>query len=72
MAPDPRCTALRAAKERKGISYTEIAQKMGEPEQRVIDICTGTATATQTEFDKLAEILDVKNAPPHDAAHVTK
>ncbi|KZT25968.1 hypothetical protein NEOLEDRAFT_1133044 [Neolentinus lepideus HHB14362 ss-1] len=71
MAPDPRCTALRAAKDKKGLSYTQIAQEMGEPEQRVIDICTGTSTATEKEFNLLAQILDMKNAP-HDAAHVTQ
>ncbi|TFK50352.1 hypothetical protein OE88DRAFT_1735924 [Heliocybe sulcata] len=71
MAPDPRCTALRAAKDKKGMSYSEIAKQMGESEQRVIDICTGTATATDKEFNQLAEVLDIKN-PPHDAAHVTQ
>jgi hypothetical protein len=55
MAPDPRCTALAAAKDKKGaiymylvghwlsfivdigISYTQIAEKMGTSEQHVID-----------------------------------
>ncbi|EIN05563.1 hypothetical protein PUNSTDRAFT_54936 [Punctularia strigosozonata HHB-11173 SS5] len=72
MAPDPRCTALAAAKDKKGISYTQIAEKMGTSEQHVIDICTGTQKATDAEFSSLAHILDVKSAPPHDSAHVTK
>jgi hypothetical protein len=54
MAPDPRCSALAAAKDKKGplpslsvparrsrahagLSYTQIAEKMGKPEQHVID-----------------------------------
>ena len=37
MAPAPVCTALAAAKERKGLSYSEIASALGRDEQHVID-----------------------------------
>jgi hypothetical protein len=54
MAPDPRCSALAAAKDTKGahrpwalsaalelnihtgLSYTQIAEKMGKPESHVV------------------------------------
>ncbi|KAI0079789.1 hypothetical protein K474DRAFT_1591215 [Panus rudis PR-1116 ss-1] len=72
MAPNPQCAALAAAKEKKGLSYTQIANKIGKPEQRVIDICTGASTPTKDEFDALAAALDITSPPPHDSAHVTK
>ena len=37
MAPNPQCSALAAAKERKGFSYADIATKIGKSEQHVID-----------------------------------
>ena len=37
MAPDPTCSALAAAKERKGWSYAQIASAIGRDEQHVID-----------------------------------
>ncbi|KAI9063661.1 hypothetical protein FKP32DRAFT_1676350 [Trametes sanguinea] len=72
MAPNPQCAALAAAKEKKGMSYAQIAQQIGKPEQHVIDICTGAATPTTDEFNALARVLGITSAPPHDAAHVTK
>ncbi|OCH90203.1 hypothetical protein OBBRIDRAFT_793519 [Obba rivulosa] len=72
MAPNPQCAALAAAKERKGLSYSQIAQQLGSSEQHVIDVCTGKSTPTQAEFDALARVLDIKSAPPHDSAHSTK
>ncbi|KAI0821530.1 hypothetical protein BC629DRAFT_1587781 [Irpex lacteus] len=72
MAPNPQCAALAAAKERKGLSYGDIASKLGKSEQHVIDVCTGAATPTTDEFNALARVLDIKESPPHDAAHVTK
>ncbi|KZT02941.1 uncharacterized protein LAESUDRAFT_660808 [Laetiporus sulphureus 93-53] len=71
MAPNPQCTALAAAKDKKGaFSYSEIASKLYLSEQRIIDICTGAAVPTTGEFDSLAQILDIKSPPPHDSAHV--
>ncbi|KZT08046.1 uncharacterized protein LAESUDRAFT_677285 [Laetiporus sulphureus 93-53] len=70
MAPNPQCTALAAAKDKKGISYSEIASKLHLSEQRIIDICTGAAVPTTGEFDSLAQVLDIKSTPPHDSAHV--
>ncbi|OJT07081.1 hypothetical protein TRAPUB_2113 [Trametes pubescens] len=72
MAPNPQCAALAAAKEKKGLSYAQIAQKIGQPEQHVIDVCTGAATPTTAEFNALASALGITSAPPHDAAHTTK
>ncbi|EIM83730.1 uncharacterized protein STEHIDRAFT_132886 [Stereum hirsutum FP-91666 SS1] len=72
MAPSPQCSALAAAKERKGLSYGQIASQLGTSEQHVVDICTGSKAATSDEFNALAQVLDIKAAPPHDSAHVTK
>ncbi|EMD36454.1 hypothetical protein CERSUDRAFT_51900 [Gelatoporia subvermispora B] len=55
-----------------GLSYSQIAQQVGTSEQHVIDVCTGKTVPTQAEFDALARALDIKSAPPHDAAHATK
>ncbi|KAI0686456.1 hypothetical protein BC835DRAFT_1379589 [Cytidiella melzeri] len=72
MAPNPQCAALAAAKDRKGLSYSQIAEKIGQSEKHVIDICTGVAVPTTAEFDALANALDIKQQPPHDSAHRTK
>lgn len=37
MAPNPTCSALAAAKDKKGLSYGQIAAALGENEQHVID-----------------------------------
>ncbi|EKM53228.1 uncharacterized protein PHACADRAFT_259437 [Phanerochaete carnosa HHB-10118-sp] len=72
MAPNPQCAALAAAKEKQGLSYADIAAKIGKPEQHVIDVCTGKVTPTSEEFNSLATALDIKERPPHDAAHATQ
>ncbi|TBU45437.1 hypothetical protein BD309DRAFT_956168 [Dichomitus squalens] len=72
MAPNPQCAALAAAKERKGLSYAQIAAQIGKSEQHVIDVCTGATQPTQAEFDALARVLGITSAPPHDSAHATK
>ncbi|KZT70637.1 hypothetical protein DAEQUDRAFT_667449 [Daedalea quercina L-15889] len=69
MAPNPQCSALAAAKDKKGLSYSQIAQQIGISEQRVIDICTGAVVPTTGEFNSLASALDIKSAPPSDSAH---
>ncbi|PCH38938.1 hypothetical protein WOLCODRAFT_167714 [Wolfiporia cocos MD-104 SS10] len=69
MAPNPQCSALAAAKDKKGLSYSQIASQIGISEQRVVDICTGAAVATTGEFNSLATVLDIKTPPPHDSAH---
>ncbi|EPT04830.1 hypothetical protein FOMPIDRAFT_1027575 [Fomitopsis schrenkii] len=69
MAPNPQCSALAAAKDKKGLSYTQIAQQIGISEQRVVDICTGAAVPTTGEFNSLASALDIKSPPPADSAH---
>jgi len=72
MAPNPQCVALANAKDKKGLTYAQIAQLVGQSEQHVIDVCTGKVTPTKSEFDALAKALDIKDTPPHDSAHVTK
>ncbi|KAF9269795.1 hypothetical protein L218DRAFT_953420 [Marasmius fiardii PR-910] len=69
MAPHPQCAAVNAAKEKTGLSYAAIAQKIGGTEQRVIDICTGNQKPTQAEFDALARALNITAPLPHDTAH---
>ncbi|KAH9950755.1 hypothetical protein B0H21DRAFT_721511 [Amylocystis lapponica] len=70
MAPSPQCKALAAAKDKKGLSYAAIASQLGSSEQHVIDICTGASTPTTTEFNRLAQVLDITSPPPTDSAHV--
>ncbi|KAJ7118901.1 hypothetical protein C8R44DRAFT_624990 [Mycena epipterygia] len=72
MAPNPQCTALAAAKDRSGLSYGDIAGKIGKTEQHVIDICTGAQKPTTDEFNALARALGIQSAPPADSAHATK
>ncbi|KAK0216872.1 hypothetical protein IW262DRAFT_153328 [Armillaria fumosa] len=72
MAPNPQCAALAAAKEKKGVSYAAIASQIGDSEQRVIDICTGKAKPTSTEFNAIAQVLGISSSSaPHDGAHAT-
>ncbi|KAK1229250.1 hypothetical protein PQX77_006745 [Marasmius sp. AFHP31] len=71
MAPDPQCAALNAAKTKKGLSYAQIAEKIGQTEQHVTDICTGKQKPTQAEFNALATALDITTPAPHDSAHAT-
>ncbi|KAJ7581588.1 hypothetical protein C8J56DRAFT_957781 [Mycena floridula] len=71
MAPDPQCAALAAAKDKKGLSYAQIASQTGETEQKVIDICTGKTTPTKAQFDALAKVLGITSAPPKDSSHAT-
>jgi len=69
---DPICKALAAAKEKKGWDYKTIAEKLGEPEDRVTKVFTGERKATPAEFDAIAKVLDIKpEAAPHDRAHTT-
>ncbi|KAJ3817408.1 hypothetical protein F5880DRAFT_1604459 [Lentinula raphanica] len=56
---------------RTGMSYKQIATKVGKPEQHVIDVCTGTVKPTAAEFNALATVLGITDAPPHDSAHAT-
>ncbi|EAU86618.1 hypothetical protein CC1G_07276 [Coprinopsis cinerea okayama7 len=69
MAPNPQCAALAAAKARTGLSYADIAAKIGSTEQRVTEICTGTTRPSAEEFQKLATALDIKDPIPSDSAH---
>ncbi|TFL03114.1 hypothetical protein BDV98DRAFT_603428 [Pterulicium gracile] len=69
--PAPQCTALAAAKEKKGLSYEEIAAKIGKDKDHVINVCTGKVKPTEDEFNALAVALDVQQVP-HTGAHATK
>ncbi|KAL0958981.1 hypothetical protein HGRIS_014296 [Hohenbuehelia grisea] len=70
MAPNPQCSALAAAKDKKGLSYAQIANKIGQNEQHVIDVCTGKVTPTEAEFNALAQVLGIQNVP-HQGVHQT-
>ncbi|KAF9025230.1 hypothetical protein BDZ89DRAFT_86778 [Hymenopellis radicata] len=86
MAPNPQCAALAAAKDKTGkssraastradslptgLSYAAIAEKIGDSEQRVVEICTGKARPTEAEFNKLAQALGIANVP-HTGVHAT-
>ncbi|KAF8628302.1 hypothetical protein AX17_006005 [Amanita inopinata Kibby_2008] len=69
MAPDPQCAAVAAAKDRSGLSYSQIASKIGSTEQHVIDICTGTQRPSAAEFQALAVALGITTPLPHNSAH---
>ncbi|KIY72286.1 hypothetical protein CYLTODRAFT_55878 [Cylindrobasidium torrendii FP15055 ss-10] len=71
MAPNPQCAALAAAKEKSGLSYAQIATKIGDTEDRVIAICTGSQKPTSSEFNNLAKALGITSEAPHDSAHAT-
>jgi len=72
MPPNPQCTALAAAKTRSGLSYGDIAVKIGSSEQHVIDICTGTQKPTPAEFNALAGALGIQSQVPATSAHTTR
>ncbi|EEB91297.1 hypothetical protein MPER_10368 [Moniliophthora perniciosa FA553] len=62
---------LNAAKTKKGWSYAQIADKIGQSEQHVVDVCTGKSKPTQAEFNALAQALGITDQPPHDSSHAT-
>ncbi|KAF9456310.1 hypothetical protein BDZ94DRAFT_1315270 [Collybia nuda] len=72
MAPqDPLCSAVASAKEKSGLSYAQIAQRIGNSEQHVIDVCTGKTRPTTAEFDALAKALGITSGVPATTAHAT-
>ncbi|TFK18440.1 hypothetical protein FA15DRAFT_760610 [Coprinopsis marcescibilis] len=71
MAPDPQCAALAAAKTRTGLSYADIASKIGSTEARVTELCTGANRPTAAEFAALAKALDITSPPPANSSHAT-
>ncbi|TFK67206.1 hypothetical protein BDN72DRAFT_843377 [Pluteus cervinus] len=64
MAADPQCSAVAAAKARSGLSYAQIAEKVGTTEQHVVDICTGTTKPTAQEYSALAKALNITEELP--------
>ncbi|KAG7095254.1 hypothetical protein E1B28_006027 [Marasmius oreades] len=71
MAPNPQCAALNNAKTKKGLSYAQIAESIGQTEQHVTDVCTGKVKPTQEEFNALAKVLGITDQAPNDSAHKT-
>ncbi|KIM81296.1 hypothetical protein PILCRDRAFT_8958 [Piloderma croceum F 1598] len=69
MAPNPSCSAVASAKEKSGLTYAQIASKIGQPEQHVIDVCTGKATPTASEYKALAGALGMTAQVPNDTTH---
>ncbi|KAI0794989.1 hypothetical protein C8Q75DRAFT_803828 [Abortiporus biennis] len=72
MAPSPQCAALAAAMQKKGYSYSDVAQKLGTSTQHVESICTGASHPSQQEFKALADALGITTPLPHDGAHQAK
>ncbi|KAJ7491122.1 hypothetical protein FB451DRAFT_1389857 [Mycena latifolia] len=72
MAPNPQCSALAAAKNKSGMSYGDIASRIGRSEQEVINICTGAQKPTAAEFNALATALGIQSSAPAISAHATK
>ncbi|KAI0001148.1 hypothetical protein BJV77DRAFT_262584 [Russula vinacea] len=58
---DVQCTALSNAIARQGVSYAQIAMRVGTTEKRIIDIVSGKERPTQQEFNKLATSLGITN-----------
>ncbi|KAI0254529.1 hypothetical protein BJV78DRAFT_923634 [Lactifluus subvellereus] len=65
MASNGQCAGLTNAIRGKGITYAQLAQRIGSTEQRVSDICSGKQSATQKEFNDLAAALGMTNLGPH-------
>ncbi|KIK98621.1 hypothetical protein PAXRUDRAFT_823664 [Paxillus rubicundulus Ve08.2h10] len=68
MAQSHQCAAVAGAMQRKGLSYAQIATQIGSTEQRVQQLCKGEVHPSQAEFNGLAQVLGLTNAPS-DAAH---
>ncbi|KAF8960724.1 hypothetical protein BDZ97DRAFT_1832556 [Flammula alnicola] len=62
MAPNAQCAALAAAKEKKGLSWGQIAGALGQSEQHVIDIVTGQSKPTEAEFNAIAKVLGITSS----------
>ncbi|PPQ66917.1 hypothetical protein CVT26_010006 [Gymnopilus dilepis] len=70
MAPDPRCTALSNVMKKQGVTYAQIATKIGSSEQHVIDVLTGSSRPTDAEFKSIASALGLSDVP-HTGVHAT-
>ncbi|TEB30910.1 hypothetical protein FA13DRAFT_1733322 [Coprinellus micaceus] len=70
MAPEPKCAAISAAQKRAGLSYADIATKIGSTEGRVTQIVTGAVAPTEAEFKALSAALDIADVP-HSGVHQT-
>ncbi|KAH7915534.1 hypothetical protein BJ138DRAFT_1141540 [Hygrophoropsis aurantiaca] len=59
-----QCSAIASAMSAKGISYAQLSQRIGVPEPRVIEICTGKSAPTSSEFGSICQVLGITNPPP--------
>ncbi|KAH8695413.1 hypothetical protein BGW36DRAFT_382653 [Talaromyces proteolyticus] len=64
MSSQPQCPAVKAAMDRSGYSFGNIAEKMGTSENHIKKICTGTEDPTAAEFSLLAGVLDITEPLP--------
>ncbi|KAJ3573499.1 hypothetical protein NP233_g2391 [Leucocoprinus birnbaumii] len=77
MAPDPKCTAVAGALSKSGLSYAQLAGRVGVSETRVTEsqflpyVCTGADKPTDAEFKSLAGALGLSDVP-HTGEHSTK
>ncbi|KAF8884406.1 hypothetical protein CPB84DRAFT_1964966 [Gymnopilus junonius] len=70
MAPDPRCTALAAVMQKQGVTYAQLATKIGTNEKHVTDVLTGSSRPTDAEFKAIATALGLTDVP-HTGVHST-
>ncbi|KIM59879.1 hypothetical protein SCLCIDRAFT_1217321 [Scleroderma citrinum Foug A] len=56
MAP---CNAITAAMNNRGLTYDQLAQRVGSNAARVQQICTGQAHPTTQEFNSIARELNL-------------
>ncbi|KIY47759.1 hypothetical protein FISHEDRAFT_59374 [Fistulina hepatica ATCC 64428] len=71
VAAAPVCPALAAAMYKTGTTFSQIAVKIREDEQHVIDVCTGKCRPTAAEFTALASALNITSPLPHNHVHQT-
>jgi len=68
MSANPVCPAVRAAKDKQGISYAQLAEKVGKPEDQVINILSGSAPS-QDSVRAVASALNISGPVPQDSKH---
>jgi ribosome-binding protein aMBF1 (putative translation factor) len=65
---DPVCPVVAAAKRNSGLSYAQIGEKIGQPENKVIDMVS-SRNANSSTVEDLARALGIKDSLPKDSTH---
>ncbi|KJA21830.1 hypothetical protein HYPSUDRAFT_41709 [Hypholoma sublateritium FD-334 SS-4] len=71
MSAHPQCAALIAAKEKKGLSWAQVASALGQSEAHVLAVVNGTSRPTEAEFNAIAKVLGITSSVPHTGVHAT-